>query len=281
MTDKPELLRLAKFLTGSSDIEELIAAAEKLDKYSNASEIANTYQHPLLMTVQADIIDFIGTLAIQHPTRGAVPFGLYDFQRDALRQLQFSDARRIAIASARQMGWTTMMAAHTLHYALNNDNTTQVVCGPRSNDGREFIQRVHFMTKCRPDVNIKNYVSDTIHFTNGAKIHARAAGAPAVRGTTLHKLIIMDAAYVSHKTLDDLMAAMHPALATGAKVIMQSTPKMADDAFHKFCKSADLYINQPWNLHPDRDSTWKGAQVAAMGVERFTQEFEAQFIIPA
>ena len=278
MSDKPELLRLAKFLTGSSDIEELIIAAKKLDQYSNASEIANTYQHPLLMSVQADIVDFATTLTVQHPGRGAIPFCLYDFQRDTLKELQNTSAKRIAIASGRQMGWTTMLSAHTLHYALNHDNATQIVCCPRFATAREFIQRIEFMIRSRPDVNVTEYSAGSIAFANGSKILARAAAVDAIRGTTLHKLVIMDAAYISHKTLTDVMLAMAPCMAAGSKVIMQSTPNIADDPFHEFCKEADLFIQQPWFLHPERDEAWKATQTACLGQAKFEIEYEAKFV---
>lgn len=279
MTDKPELLRLAKLLTGSSDIDILIEAAGKLDRYANASEIANTYKHPLLMSVQADLVDFAATLAIHHPTRGAVPFVLYDFQRKAFNQLQFSNHRTVAIASARQMGWSAMIAAYALHYALNNDNTTQLIMAPRFHSAWELGGRLRFMAQSRPDVAIKSHNKADIEFANGSRILFRAAGTEACCGVSLNKAFIMDAAFVSHKRLNDLIMTITPALVSHAgQLIMQSTPNMADDPFHEFYKNAELQIHQTWDLHPDRDDAWKAPFLASMGQDKWDREFEAKFI---
>lgn len=279
--DKLEMLKAAKELTGVNEINELIAVATRIQQYLTSDQPAQAWRHPLLTTVQKDIVAFASTLSIMHPTCGAVPFALYDFQRDALNQLQETSAKRIAVASGRQMGWSTMLAAHTLHYALLNSGTTQIILSPRLVNSIEFGERIKFMVECRPDIEVKVWNKNQIQFGNNSSILFRAAIDTAVRGTTIHKLVIIDAAYVSHKTLNGLLIALLPALATGAQLVLQSTPNMADDPFHDFCKKADLYIHQPWNLHPERGLVWHAEQLAQLGPARFAREHEALFVSPA
>lgn len=282
MYDKPELLRLAKFLTGSSNIDELIETARKLEGFANSSEIATSYSHPLLNGPQEDVVAFASTLGIAHPTRGIVPLALYDFQRKGLQKLQASEGicKTVAIANARQMGWTTLMGVYMLHYALLNDNTTQLVLGPRLMHSLEMADRVRHMLTCRPDVMVEHRSKGELKFANGSKILFRAATPDATRGTTLHKVLISEAAYVSHKSLNEVLTALVPALSTGAQLIMQSTPNMAHDPFHRFYQTADFSLHQAWDLHPDRDQAWADAYKLQLGEDRFEHEFEAKFIVP-
>jgi hypothetical protein len=276
--DKLDILKAAKELTGATDISQLIGIAGRIEQYLASDLPTNTWKHPLLSTVQQDAADFAATLSLMHPTRGAVPFGLYDFQRDALRQLQHATGNKIAVASARQMGWTNLLASFMLHYALIHDDTTQLLLSPRVVSSIELGERIKFMVECRPDILIKTWNKSEIQFGNNSRILLRAANDGATRGLTLHQVVIMDAAYVSHKTLANLMMALTPAMATGARVIMQSTPNLVDDPFHKFCKTAHLYLNQPWHLHPERDFTWHAQQVSNLGQYRFAKEYDALFI---
>jgi hypothetical protein len=279
MTAKPELIRLAKLLTGSHDSKELIDTAIKLERYANASDIATSYNHPLLAALEADVVAFAHTLAIPDPSVGLRDLVLYDFQALVLEQIANSTDRTIAIASSRQMGWSTLLAVQALHFAATNDNTTQLLFAPSNYSAMDFADRVRCMLGYRPDISIRSMSKHEIELGNGSKIFCRAVDPNACRGLTLHKLMIMDAAYIAPSRLRDLLIALVPTLSsTSGQIIMQSTPNEAHDQFHRFCQSADLYIHQPWSLHPSRDASFATHHITMLGQARFDVEFEAKFV---
>ena len=57
---------------------------------------------------------------VQHPKRGKIPFDLYQFQEDALREI--CNHRYVIILKSRQMGISTLMAAFGLHKMLFTDD---------------------------------------------------------------------------------------------------------------------------------------------------------------
>ena len=86
---------------------------------------------------------------IQHPIRGKIPFGLYNFQEKTLKSLQENDHN--IILKSRQLGISTLMAGYGLWLMTfhsdknileslpnidsteNNDNTTTEPSIPENN----------------------------------------------------------------------------------------------------------------------------------------------------
>lgn len=138
--DKLELINTVKNLTGSTNIENLIQASDKLGNYLNGTSSSISI-HPFLNHVSEDIRHFTPTLAIQHPTKGLLPVALYDFQSNALHQLSNFSGNKIAIASARQMGWTTMLASYIVHQALLKPETHYLILANKYAASRGVIEK--------------------------------------------------------------------------------------------------------------------------------------------
>lgn len=121
--------------------------------------------------------------------------------------------------------------------------------------------------------------SGSITFSNGSRITGRAAGKDSLRGLVIDQVVIMDAAWMSHKTLEDTIFSTRYAASTAtSKLIIQSTPKIAGDIFHQFYENADLKIHQAWSLHPHRDNIWAEKFKLNNGASSFASEYDALFI---
>ena len=74
-----------------------------------------------------DPVYFINSYAkIAHPLKGLIPFKLYDFQEELLRN--FNDHRFNVILKARQLGISTATAAYVVWLMMFHRNKNILVC---------------------------------------------------------------------------------------------------------------------------------------------------------
>jgi hypothetical protein len=80
---------------------------------------------PTAKTEMEDLYSFIENKTITHPNLGEVPFTLYPFQKEILKQIHEND--KIVIVKCRQMGMTTLLAGYAAW--LSNRRPTLIING--------------------------------------------------------------------------------------------------------------------------------------------------------
>jgi hypothetical protein len=279
------LLDVAKSLTGSSDIDVLIEAANKIaeamgtdlrlmDQISNYVETGRVF---------GTLADFLKLCPIQHPQQGMIPFTPYPFQEKIAEKL--GEQKITLVNHGRQMGITTLLAGFSLYTAVELNDQAILIVDRNFNSGMELLQRIYFMydnTKMLlPKLTVRN--KSEMHFDNGSKIMVRACNGHAARGLSLTHLIIDQAAYISHKIGNEFMQSVYPTLATGGKLIMSSTPGDCEGIFFDTWHNTDLVaerIHTTWRDHPHRDEAWANGYRSQLGEMRFRKEFDAEFVKP-
>ena len=141
---------------------------------------------------------------------------------------------------------------------------------------------------------LKNECSEnnkmSLKFNNGSSIIAFASSPEAGRSKALSLLILDEAAFI--KDIDTIWTAAAPAVTShGTDCIVLSTPNGVGNFFHKTWVKAeeDKYMGGTmlkfvptrlhWSVHPERDQTWRDAQVEILGSERrAAQECDADFL---
>lgn len=242
-----------------------------------------------LVKCQDNPIYFIKTFVkIRHPTKGVVPFILYDYQEKIIDMIH--NNRWSIILSARQTGKTETIAAYILWRAMFNDKKEQILCVSKdSNGAKEIIDRIRKMYLEIPD-HIKTGVSPdawnkhTVEFDNGSKIISLATSANASRGLSPSLVFADEFAWVRANIQKEFWAALLPTLSTGGSCIIASTPNGDTDLFSSLYTGADLGNNGfkrvfvPWNAPPGRDEEFKRDAIAKMGKRMWDQEYECKFI---
>jgi len=82
---------------------------------------------------------------------------------------------------------------------------------------------------------------------------------------------------------EDIWMAAQPTLSTGGQCVVLSTPNGSGNWFHKTWVDADAgkngfnTIRLKWNLHPERDQTWRDEQTKNLGVRQSAQECDTDF----
>lgn len=232
-----------------------------------------------------DPIHFIENYCkVQHPTRGTVPFKLYDFQKDCIEQ--FIEHRFNIILKSRQLGISTISAAYAVWLALFYRDKNILVIATKLSTAVNFIKKVKKMMESLPPwLLISSFESNRqeVRFANGSIIQASTTSSNAGRSEAISLLIVDEAAFISN--FEELWTSIYPTLSTGGNAIILSTPNGVGGLYYDLYTAAEAKKNDfnpiklSWDLHPERDQAWFEEQSRQLGSrKRVLQELLCQFI---
>jgi hypothetical protein len=220
---------------------------------------------------------------IQHPTRGRMLFGLYDYQKNALKE--FHDCDYNIVLKGRQIGISTLVAGYALWLLLFHRDKNILVIATKQETAKNLVTKVRFMHQNLPVWLRGNCITDnklSLQFANGSQIKAVASSKDAGRSEALSLLILDEAAFIDDAEI--IWTAASSTLSTGGKAILLSTPNGMGNFFHKMWQQAEAKANNfnpillDWRVHPERDQAWRDRQTELMGEMEASQEHDASFI---
>jgi hypothetical protein len=268
----------------------LIKPAYKKENYSE-NQIAE------IIKSATDPVYFIRNyIWIQHPTKGRVPFELYDYQIELIAC--YHQNKYSINMLGRQMGKSTCAAAYLLWYAMFVPDSTILIAAHKYTGAQEIMQRVRFMYENVPSwikAGATSYNKGSIDFDNGSRIVSATTTENTGRGMSLTLVYLDEFAFVPPRIAKEFWTSLSPTLATGGKCIITSTPNQDNDQFaqiwNEATKNIDEYGNNQklgkngfasikyiWSDHPDRDDQWGNTERSKIGEERFLREHECKFI---
>lgn len=233
---------------------------------------------------------------IQHPTKGRLPFSLFDYQEELVHS--YNDNRYSISLLSRQTGKSTCAAAYLLWYAMFTPDATILVAAHKRDGAQEIMTRLRYMYESCPDhirAGVKAYNRGSVEFDNGSTIIAQATTENTGRGLSLSLVYLDEFAFVPPRVAEEFWTSISPALSTGGKCIITSTPNQDDDQFARIWKMANKRVDEfgnetelgvngfkpylcTWERHPDRDQKWADAELNKIGEERFKREHMCEFI---
>ena len=226
-----------------------MAKKKKFTKHALMHELIKCSRDPLY---------FVNTYCfVSHPTRGKVPFKLYDFQEDCITQ--FEANRFNIILKSRQLGLSTTTAAYVAWFMLFHPGKEVVVIANKQKAAHNFMRKIKFMVRHLPKQFVPTVVNDSMgefSFSNESKVSAVATTKDAGRSEALSLLVIDEAAIIEHEKIEDLWTAAYPTLAHGGQAIVISTPKGVGNFYHQQWEGAregsNLFnrIKLHWTQHP-------------------------------
>lgn len=229
---------------------------------------------------------------IQHPTKGYIPFKLFPYQKDVVKE--FKRNRFNIILKSRQLGMSTLSAAYILHMCLFGRGKRVVIVSQRQRDAADVLKKIklawkrlpkffHQLTMPTQIVGDKIGSSSFLEFTNGSSIGAEATTQNAGRGGSLSLLVIDEAAAINNKDITEMWASIYPTLSTGGDCLIISTPRGVGNFYHKMWTEAEVGDNDfnpiklHWTQHPDYDEEWYEAQKRNMSATQIAQELDCSF----
>lgn len=249
-----------------------------------------------LKRCKQDPIHFIKTyVKIQHPTRGAVPFELYDYQEDMIRA--YHENRWVAVLSARQTGKSITSAAYILWYAMFHFDKTVLIASNKNSNAMEMILRIRYAYEnlphwIKPGVNEDGWNKHNIGFDNDSRIVSTATSEDSGRGMSISLLFLDEFAFVPANVQEDFWTAILPTLSTGGSCIMTSTPNGDMNLFAQLWRGANIPrdrdskigvngfypIHVKWDQPPGRGQAFKDDTIAKLGERKWMQEYECEFL---
>tara|TARA_R110000851_G_scaffold78789_4_gene173758 strand:+ start:98 stop:1678 length:1581 start_codon:yes stop_codon:yes gene_type:complete len=231
-----------------------------------------------------DPVYFSNTYAkISHPMHGLIPFKMYEFQEEALRD--FKKHRFNIILKARQLGISTTVAAYVCWLMLFHRDKSILVVATKLGTAANLVKKAKAIYKNLPawlriaTIEVDN--RNSFELSNGSQVKASSTSGDAGRSEALSLLVVDEAAIV--EGLDEMWAGLYPTLSTGGTCIALSTPYGVGNWFHKNYVEAEEGRNDfnpiklPWNLHPDRDQAWFKKETRNMSKREIAQELECNF----
>ena len=220
---------------------------------------------------------------IQHPTRGRILFNLYPFQEKVLHL--FRDHQYLITLKSRQLGISTLAAGYSLWLMLFHKDKNVLALATTQATARNLVTKVTFMYDELPKwlklpTVEKNKLS--LRLKNGSKVQAKSSSPDAARSEAVSLLLMDEAAFIEN--VDDTFTAAQQTLATGGQCMALSTPNGIGNWFHQTWERAEskensfLPIRLPWDVHPERDQTWRDQQDRDLGPRMAGQECDCDFL---
>jgi len=247
----------------------------KLTKQQIQDEILKCGKNPVY---------FINTYCrISHPQRGPIPFRMYPFQEDVIKD--FQDHRFSVILKARQLGLSTVVAGYVAWLMLFHRDKNVLVLATKLLSASNLVKKVKYIIKSVPpwlmiaSVEIDN--RNSFELSNGSQIKSSATSADAGRSEALSLLVLDEAAFI--EGMQELWTGLYPTMATGGRCIAISTPNGVGNWFHQTYIDSEADINEfhPiklfWTVHPDRDQIWFDKETKNLSKREIAQEYECSF----
>ena len=249
-----------------------------------SNQLSKTQRLQEILHAGKDPVYFIKNYCkISHPLRGLIPFRLYNFQEDVIRD--FNDYRFNVINKARQLGLSSSAAAYVAWMLLFHREKNVLVVATKLSTATNLVKKVKFIFKNLPSwmmiskIEIDNRTS--FELANGSQIKASSTSGDAGRSEALTLLVVDEASFV--EGMDEMWAGLYPTLSTGGRCIALSSPNGVGNWFHKTFTEAEEGKNDfncvtlPWNVHPERNQEWFEKETRNMSRREIAQELECSF----
>lgn len=247
--------------------------------------VRSQLENELLACGKDPVYFILNYVKISTPMKGVIPFALYPFQKDMIHRYRSNQFN--IILKARQLGASTTTAAYALWLLLFHRGRQVDVIATQRKTAAELVLKTRSMYDELPDWMQKvfpmGFIDNQHEFRlkNGSRMCSHASNGD-IRGIASSLLILDEAAHIDQ--VDKVLEAALPVLSTGGSCIAISTPNGLGNWFEKTYTKAIageggfFPIKLDWRVHPDRDEVWYEKNLALMGQDKFSQEYECDFL---
>jgi len=220
---------------------------------------------------------------IQHPLRGTIPFDLYPFQENCLKD--FQQSRFNIILKSRQLGLSTISAAYATWLAIFYKDKNILVIATKLATAQNFIRKVHVLLQSLPQWLLMPKFEPSkqqISFSNGSIVKAVPTSEDAGRSESLSLLIVDECAFI--RDFDTIWTGLYPTLTTGGNAILISSPNGVGGLYYRLWVEAEAGTNEfnpirlPWTVHPEHDEEWFVKETRNLPKRKVSQEYLCDFI---
>ena len=218
---------------------------------------------------------------IAHPAHGRILFDLRRAQSDALEH--WGENRYSLTLKARQIGWTTLVAAHQFWLAyfhadqniidLSRTEREAVLLLRKTKYGFSHLPR--WMTERGPKSMVDH--QQRLFFGNGSQITSMPSASDPARGESATLIVVDEWAFLPNP--EEAWASIEPVADVGGRIIGLSTANGSGNFFHHLLTGASTGNNKfatmfyPWSATEDRDQSWYESKQISMLPWQLAQEY--------
>lgn len=218
---------------------------------------------------------------ISHPAEGRIKFELWDAQKDGLRH--WMDNRYSLTLKARQLGWSTLVAAYAFWLAFFHADRNIIMVSRTEREAVSLLKKAKYGYKHMPKWMLQRGPTQAIEhqqrieFDNGSKVVSMPSASDPARGESASLVIVDEWAFLPNP--EEAWASIEPVADVGGRIIGLSTANGWGEFFHTMWVGAETGTNQfktffaPWSANEQRDDNWYKAKQASMLPWILAQEY--------
>jgi hypothetical protein len=218
---------------------------------------------------------------IQNPRDGRVLFGLRQAQREALQEWERS--RYSLTLKARQIGWTTLVAAHQFWLAFFTPDQNIIDISRTEREAVLLLKKTKYGYRNLPKWMVERGPTSLVEhqqkmvFDNGSQIVSMPSASDPARGESATLIVVDEWAFLPNP--EEAWASIEPVADVGGRIIGLSTANGSGNFFHQTWVGAETRTNQfspmfyPWSANEERDSDWYETKKRSMTSWQLAQEY--------
>lgn len=218
---------------------------------------------------------------IATPAKGKQLFKLWGAQLEALDA--WVKHRYSLTLKARQIGWTTLVAAHSFWAAFFGDAREIIFLSKGEREATQIMRKVQYGYKYLPEwlldrgPRVRAEHQQRMLFDNGSSIVSMPSASDPARGSSAWLVVVDEWAFLPNA--EEAWASIEPVADIGGRIIGLSTPNGSGNFFHELWVNAETGNNpfvpmyRPWSANEDRDQDWYEAKRRSMNEWQLAQEY--------
>ena len=218
---------------------------------------------------------------IAHPAHGRILFGLRDAQEQALQR--WGDNRYSLTLKARQIGWTTLIAAHQFWLAFFKEDQNIIDLSRTEREAVLLLRKTKYGFKHLPDWMLERGPTQLVEhqqrmvFSNGSQVTSMPSASDPARGESASLVVVDEWAFLPNP--EEAWASIEPVADVGGRIIGLSTANGSGNFFHHLWTGAVTGNNRfdamffPWSASEDRDESWYESKKQSMLPWQLAQEY--------
>jgi hypothetical protein len=218
---------------------------------------------------------------IAHPAHGRILFDLRDAQSFALNH--WDNNRYSLTLKARQIGWTTLVAAHQFWLAFFHDDQNIIDLSRTERESVLLLRKTKYGFKHMPEWLVDRGPESLVEhqqkmaFSNGSQITSMPSASDPARGESATLVVVDEWAFLPNP--EEAWASIEPVADVGGRIIGLSTANGSGNFFHTLWTGAATGNNNfksmffPWSASEDRDEAWYEGKKQSMLSWQLAQEY--------
>jgi len=218
---------------------------------------------------------------IAHPAHGRMLFDLRDAQAEAVKH--WGKYRYSLTLKARQIGWSTLVAAHQFWLAFFHDDQNIIDLSRTEREAVLLLRKTKYGFKYLPEWMLTRGPDSIMEhqqrmgFENGSLITSMPSASDPARGESATLVVVDEWAFLPNP--EEAWASIEPVADVGGRIIGLSTANGSGNFFHELWVNAQTGSNKfesmffPWSATGDRNEDWYADKQASMLPWQLAQEY--------